>query len=149
MSGETIYDPANEKRPSHYHGDMVRALFITEAVLIFLTRFIGTQMPFSTGGLMMVIIILIIAAGITNPVQQWIHWLNVGIAALGLLLFGGIALARLQSAADLVTHNGLVAIIAMSFIASLYFTTATVRGMLVPHVDPDEEEERPYIVDPE
>ncbi len=148
MSDETVFARYEEHSTSHYYGDVVRGLFITGAVLCFLTQFFGTRLPFSPGALMLIIIVLVIAAGITNPVQHWIHWVNVVIASLGLLLFGGLALARLHSAADVFSQNGIVAVIAVVFLAALYYGTSTVRGILVPHVDPNETP-RPYIADPE
>ena len=135
MSGETVYDPANERAPSHYHGDIVRGLFVAASILIFLTQFIGTALPFSTGAVMFFILCLVVSAGITNPVQQWIHWVNVLISVTGLLLFGGLALSRINNNIDLISQNSLVAILALLFMGTLYLGTRTLRGFMVPHVD--------------
>ncbi|MBU2103582.1 hypothetical protein KKD81_02005 [Patescibacteria group bacterium] len=135
MSGETIYDPSKEKAPSHYHGDVVRALFVAAAVLIFLTQFIGTSLPFSTGGIMFLIVCLVISAGITNPAQQWIHWVNVFISIIGFILFGGIALTRINSSIELLSQNTLVALLTLVFISTLYLGTRTLRGLMVSHVE--------------
>ncbi|KND47329.1 MAG: hypothetical protein AB199_02790 [Parcubacteria bacterium C7867-004] len=151
MSGETIYDSRNEAQPTHYHGDLVRGLFVAAAVLVFLTQFIGARLPYSSGGLILIILVLVIAAGITNPVQRWIHWANAAISVIGVLMFGGLALARFDSNPAFLSQNVIVPIIAVIFIGTLYFSTATVRGFLVPHVDPNDEPEDPrlYIADPE
>ena len=135
MSSDSIYDPSKERRPSHYHGDVVRALFIGAAILIFLTQFIGTALPFSTGGIMFLIVCLVISAGITNPAQQWIHWVNILISITGFILFGSIALNRLSTDIDLISRNTLVALLTLIFITTLYLGTRTLRGLMVPHIE--------------
>lgn len=145
MSGETIYDPSEEQKVSHYHGDFVRGLFVTAAILVFLTQFAGTKLPFSVAGLMLIIVVLAVAAGITNPVQLWIHWVNLVISIIGLLIFGGLAFARLSSSADFILQNGLVSLLAIVFFVAIYFATRTLRGLMVPHVD---QGEKPISLEP-
>ena len=135
MSEDEAFDPRREVRHSHYHGDTVRILFVCAAVLVFLTQFVGTKLPFSTGALMFIIVVLVVAAGITNPVQHWIHWVNTIISIFGLLIFGGLALARIGTREDIFSQSGLVAILAIVFLATLYLGTRTLRGLMVPHVD--------------
>lgn len=134
MSEDEGFDPRQEVRVVHYHGDTVRLLFIGAALLVFLTQFIGTKLPFSTGGLMFIIVVLVVAAGITNPVQKWIHWVNILISIIGLTIFGGLALSRASAGAGVFSESGLVAILAVIFVAALYLGTRTVRGLMVPHV---------------
>lgn len=138
MSGERPFDPTQEARHTHYHGDQVRGLFVAIAILAFLTQFIGTKLPLTTAALMVIIIVLVIAAGITNPAQHWIHWVNLAISIIGVLLFGSFALSRLHEGMGLVSQNGLIAIIAVLFVIALYFTTRTIRGLTVHHVVPTE-----------
>ena len=137
---ENPFVPANEapRGPRHYHGDTVRVLFVINALLVFLTQYVGTRLPFSTMLLMLIIVTLVVAAGITNPAQRWIHWVNVIIAALGLLVFGGLSLSRIDAAGGIFETKGLIAMIAVLFLATLYYATSTIRGMLVPHVDHDD-----------
>jgi len=134
MSEDEGFDPRREIRVVHYHGDTVRILFIGAALLVFLTQFIGTKLPFSTGGLMFIIVVLVVAAGITNPVQKWIHWVNIVISIIGLTIFGGLALSRASADASVFSESGLVALLAILFVAALYLGTRTVRGLMVPHI---------------
>lgn len=122
-------------RPMHYHGDTVRVLFLLAAALIFATRFVGAELPFSFGAIMLLILTLVIAAGITNPVQKLIHYVNTFLSIAGVLTFGGLTFSRIETAEQLFSGDGLVAVIAFLFLASLYFATSTVRGLSVPHVD--------------
>lgn len=118
----------------HYHGDMVRALFLTAAVLVFATRFVGTALPFSTGAQMLLILVLVITAGITNPAQKMIHYVNMLVSIAAALTFAGLAFSRIETTETLFSAEGLVVLIALIFLAALYFATRTVRGLSVPHV---------------
>lgn len=120
--------------PSHYHGDTVRGLFLTAAVLIFATRFIGAELPFTTSAQMLLILTLVITAGITNPAQKVIHYVNMLVSIAGVLTFGGLAFSRIETTEVLFSGSGLVVIIALVFLTALYFATRTVRGLSVPHV---------------
>lgn len=135
MSEDTVFHSSDIERPTHYHGDFVRGLFVTCAVLVFLTQFIGSKLPFTSVTVMLIVLILVIAAGITNPAQHWIHWANLIIAIGGVLIFGGLAIARLSTVAQLFSGEGVVALLAILFLASLYFATRTLRGLMVPHID--------------
>lgn len=129
------YIRSEESRPTHYHGDTVRILFLSAAGLIFATRFIGNELPFSFGAIMLLILALVIAAGITNPAQKWIHTVNMLLAIAGTITFGSIAFSRIDAAEKLFSGDGLVAAISFIFLASLYFATRTVRGLSVAHID--------------
>lgn len=134
MSEDIEYIRTEESRPTHYHGDTVRVLFLSAAALIFATRFVGNELPFSFGAIMLLILSLVIAAGITNPAQRWIHTVNMLLAIAGTITFGSIAFSRIDTLQKLFTDDGLVALIAFLFLAALYFATRTVRGLSVPHI---------------
>lgn len=134
MNEEGEFEPVPQP-PTHYHGDMVRALFLTAAVLIFATRFIGTELPFTFGAQMLLILTLVITAGITNPVQRAIHYVNMLVSIAGTLTFGGLAFSRIETSEALFSGEGIVVVIAFIFLASLYFSTRTVRGFSVPHIN--------------
>lgn len=120
-------------RKQHYHGDIVRVLFVGAAVLIFLTRFIGTALPFTTFAQMLLILSLVIAAGITNPVTKWIHFVNILLATAGTLTFASLSFSRIETGRELMSSEGMIAVIAIVFITALYFATRTYRGLSVPH----------------
>lgn len=134
MNEDGEFDPT-PLAPAHYHGDTVRGLFLMAAVLVFMTRFIGTGLPFTSGAQMLLILTLVITAGITNPAQRWIHYVNMLVSIAGVLTFGGLAFSRIETTEALFSGQGLVVVIALVFLAALYFATRTVRGMSVPHID--------------
>lgn len=117
--------------PKHYYGDVVRTLFIVAAVILFAMQFTGIRLPFSAFGSIMMILFLVVAAGLTNPVQTWIHWVNIFLSGFCLLLFGGLALSRFQNNAALFPDGILIGILAMLFLVSLYCATKTLRGILM------------------
>ena len=121
----------------HYHGDTVRILFVVAAILIFATKIIAPSVSFSFGALMLLILTLVIAAGITNPVQKWIHSVNMLIAIAGAVTFGWLSFSRIETSEHLFSADGLVVVTALIFLTALYYTTSTVRGFSVPHVPPD------------
>jgi len=135
MSEDMEYIRTEESRPTHYHGDTVRILFLLASGFIFATRFVGAALPFSFGAIMLLILTLVIAAGITNPAQKWIHYVNMLVSIAGTITFGGLAFSRIETAEQLFSSDVLVVLIATLFLAALYFATRTVRGLSVPHVD--------------
>jgi len=120
----------HELEVAHYHGDLLRLLFIIIAVLIMLMQFTGNGLPMSSITLLLFVATLAISAGITNPVQQMIHWFNLGLSLTGLVFFGSIAIARLHTLQDFFTHDGLVGVIVFLFLVSLYLATRTVRAIV-------------------
>lgn len=134
MNEDGEFDPV-PLGPTHYHGDTVRGLFLMAAVLIFATRFIGTALPFTFGAQMLLILTLVITAGITNPAQKAIHYVNMLVSIAGTLTFGGLAFSRIETTEALFSGEGLIVVIAFIFLAALYFSTRTVRGLSVPHVN--------------
>jgi len=135
MSEDLEYSNTEEPRPTHYHGDTVRILFLLASGFIFATRFVGNELPFSFGAIMMLILALVIAAGITNPAQRWIHTANMILAIAGTITFGSIAFSRIDTLEKLFSGDGLVVLITLLFLSALYFATRTVRGLSVPHID--------------
>ncbi len=133
MNEEGEFEPVPQG-PTHYHGDAVRALFLTAAALVFATRFIGTELPFTFGAQMLLILTLVITAGITNPAQKAIHYVNMLVSVAGTLTFGSLAFSRIETSEALFSGEGLIVLIAFLFLAALYFSTRTVRGLSVPHV---------------
>lgn len=113
---------------AHYHGDFVRFLFIVAAMLMLVMQFTGNSPFASSAALIMFVAILAIAAGITSPVQRLIHWVNLLLSLIGLVVFGSLATQRLHSIGDFFTHDGITGIIALLFLTALYLSTRTVRG---------------------
>jgi len=130
MSDEMPFRVQDENRIPHYHGDAVRGSFVIAAGLIFLAELLGGNLPFSTFLAVVMVVVLVIAAGITNPVQKWIHWVNVFLSISGLIIFGGIALARFKNDAPF-SESFIIACIAAVFLVALYLATRTIRGFML------------------
>lgn len=114
----------------HYHGDAVRGLFVVGALVLIVAQSTGAELPLSTTGAVMSAVILVIAAGITNPAQEWIHWLNAFLAIIGTLLFGTAAVAHYRAGLSFFDSSFVFieALMLLSLIA-LYLTTRTIRGI--------------------
>lgn len=115
---------------AHYHGDIVRILFVSAAALMLVMQFTGDNLPMTPAALLIFVTVLVVAAGITNPAARLIHWFNLLISFTGLVVFGSIAIARLNSVGSFFTHDGLAAIISFVFLISMYLSTRTIRGVV-------------------
>ena len=93
-------------------------------------QFTGDNLPMTPAAIIAFVTVLVIAAGITNPVQRMIHWFNLVVSFFGLAIFGGVSIDRLHSVGDFFTHDVLAGLIAIVFLGALYFATRTVRGNL-------------------
>ena len=116
--------------PSHYYGDVVRILFVVAAVLILLAQVIGT--PFLTAQAAIAsAVALIIAAGLTNPVQSWIHWVNSILAAGGLLICANFVLERFKTSPNFIMDGWIVLALTVIFVCALYSAIKTLRGSMM------------------
>ncbi|HQT82962.1 MAG: hypothetical protein B7W98_02510 [Parcubacteria group bacterium 20-58-5] len=113
----------------HYHGNETRVLFVLSAVVLIVAQSTGADLPLSTTGAVVSAVVLVIAAGITNPAQGWIHWLNTCIALYGTFLFGVTAVDHYRAGMSIFnpSFTYIEALSLLSLIA-LYFTVRTVRG---------------------
>lgn len=131
-----MYDEASgfktHREIPHYHGDAVRALFVLGALTLIVAQSTGTDLPLSTGNAVIAAAILVVAAGITNPTQKWIHWLNALLAALGSIIFGTAVIEHYRSGLSGFNSSFffLEALALLSLVA-LYFTTRTIRGLVL------------------
>lgn len=115
----------------HYHGDEVRVLFFTAALVLLVAQSTGADLPLSTIGAVTLAIILVIAAGITNPAQSAIHWLNALLSAGGVILFGTTAINHYRGGASIFDPSFVyIEALALLSLVALYFTTRTIRGDL-------------------
>lgn len=124
--GESV--PPRHRIP-HYHGDQARVLFVVCAVVLIIAQSTGAELPLSTMGAVMAAVLLVVTAGITNPAQGWIHWLNEFIAMFGVLLFGTSAVSHYRAGASIFdTSFAYIEALALLSLIALYFTTRTIRG---------------------
>jgi hypothetical protein len=131
----TIHVPRHREIP-HYHGDNLRILFVTAAIILMVAKSTGADLPLSTVVTVFVAVFLVVAAGITNPAQGWIHWFNAFISAYGTLLFGITAIHRYSAQVSLSDPSFIyVEALALISLIALYLTTRTIRGFhLRPHL---------------
>lgn len=116
----------------HYHGDEARVIFVVSALVIIVAQSTGAELPFSTAGAVISAVILVIAAGITNPELSWIHWVNAFLAVGGTLLFGTSAVERYRAGINLTDPSFIyLEVLAILSLIALYFTTRTIRGTLL------------------
>lgn len=114
----------------HYHGDAVRVLFVASAVVLIVAKSIGAELPLSTFGTVAAAVVLVVAAGITNPAQFGIHWFNAFLAIAGTLLFGTAAIGNYRAGIS-ISDPSFIFVEALSLLSliALYYTTATIRGI--------------------
>jgi|SRR3989344_4116856 len=114
----------------HYHGDAVRVLFVVSATLLIVAKSTGIDLPLSTFATVATAVVLVVAAGITNPAQFWIHWTNAFLAAYGTILFGMTAVDNYRAGIRILDSSFLyIEALALLSLIALYFTTRTVRGI--------------------
>jgi len=127
--GRIISVPPHREIP-HYHGDNVRVLLVVSAVVLIIAQSTGAELPLSTFSSVLVAIILVVAAGITNPAQFWIHWFNAFLAIFGTLLFGNSAVEHYRAGLSVFDSSfAYIETLALLSLIALYFTTRTIRGL--------------------
>ncbi|MDD3531079.1 MAG: hypothetical protein PHV99_00595 [Candidatus Pacebacteria bacterium] len=127
---ETGMNVPRHREIPHYHGDAVRVLFVASAVLLIVAKSVGAELPLSTFGTVTAAVILVVAAGITNPLQFWIHWANALFAIYGTVLFGTTAVEHYRSGTNAFDTSFLfIEALALLALLALYFTTRTIRGV--------------------
>ena len=114
----------------HYHGDGTRVLFVIGALVLIVAQSTGAELPLSTIGTVISAVVLVIAAGITNPAQSNIHLFNALLAVVGTVLFGITAVDHYRAGVSFLDPSFLyVEILALISLVALYHTTRTIRGM--------------------
>ena len=127
-TGESV--PPRHTTP-HYHGDSVRVLFFVGALVLIVAQSTGADLPLSTIGSVVSAVILVIAAGITNPAQKGIHWVNAIISIIGALLFGTSAVEHYRAGASIFDPSfTYIEALALLSLVALYFTTRTIRSSI-------------------
>lgn len=125
------------RRVGHYHGDEVRVIFFIGAIVLVVAQSTGANLPLTTTGAVFSAILLVIAAGVTNPAVSWIHWANAFLAILGSLLFGTTAVEYYRAGLSIFDPSfTYIEALAILSLVALYFTTRTIRGrMQRPHLE--------------
>jgi hypothetical protein len=135
QEGEFPEASFRQRHVAHYHGDTVRALFVVGAVVMLVAETTGASLPLTMLGIVSFAVALVIFAGITNPAQKWIHFLNALTSIYGAMTFGLFAIQEYRTHHDFFNITYLyVEALAFIFLIAVYYTTKTVRGILLrPH----------------
>lgn len=118
--------------PPHYHGDIVRKLFILGGVIMMATLPIFSELINLPVVLTVLVAVLIVfLAGFQNPSQRWVTILNTLVAMGACVVFEyvGISYFRATESVDpfFLTNQAL----AFVFLVALYFSSKTFRGAVV------------------
>lgn len=124
------YNFKSNKWAPHYYGDLVRKFFFAGGLTMVITlAFYKHVLPVPSFFSIIAILVVGIAAGITNPRQKWISVLNTGISLVAFIVFEFHAVEgfdRLDDPLFLITQG-----LAIIFFLALYFSVKTLRGSLL------------------
>jgi len=114
--------------PRHYHGDLVRWLFLTNSIVLLIAFPIFktvTIIPVVFGTILAIGLMLL--AALTTSKYKWVHIVNMLVALVCVAIFEILAFATNFSTDPFVflIRQG----IALSFLLSLYFSARTVLGI--------------------
>lgn len=119
-------------KKNHYYGDLVRKFFLAGAI------FMIVALPFMNSYIEVPLYISILAAitigviaGITNPAQKWAGILNFCIALAASFVFEYQAVIGYTNYSYLHRTFWANQLLAIIFLIALYYSTKTVRGMMV------------------
>ncbi len=123
-------NPSGITSVPHYYGDVVRWLFMTAAAVILLTHpfyanMLRIELPFTLAGA----VILVALAALTNPHNKGVIAADVIAAGVGMVIYQGWALSQYDSSTIL--EFALRQVVAVLFMASLYFSLKTLRAMVL------------------
>lgn len=116
----------------HYYGDAVRKLFLAAALIMLIgLPLVNDYLTVRTALSVIGILILGLAAGLTNPKQILDGVLNASISTVGLVIFETEAVAAYHQygIGNILFLINLV--LSFIFLLALYYSMKTLRGMLL------------------
>lgn len=121
--------PKGIQHMAHYYGDIVRKLFVVGGVIMVLALpFYPALLPIPTFFSVLLIVVIAVAAGLTNPTQSAVMAFNTGVALVALIVFEYRAVTAYgeEPVLFLIAQS-----LALIFFVATYFSTKTVRGSMV------------------
>lgn len=116
-------------KSAHYHGDVVRKLFILGAIIMVVTLpFLSHRLPTSPFVSILIIILLGSTAGFISPKGTWVIPMNFIISAVAVLAFEYYAIdayTKYSATDSLFLTDQALAII---FLFALYYSAKTFRA---------------------
>ncbi len=132
----SLYNEAGQLkdfRPEHYHGDIVRKLFLVSGVLMlvsyaFFWDLILVPISFSV----LAVVLLVVLAGMENPRYVWLTLLNTVVSGFGCFAFAYTGIIHYQQAIPFnpwfFWSNQLLALL---FLVATYYSSKTMRAKLM------------------
>ena len=115
----------------HYYGDIVRLLFFLAGTILLLgLPLLRDLIPVPFYVTIFAILAVVFVAGLTNPAQKWLSFVDVVTSSIGFIVFEYYAVLTFSSADDFfffLINQTLAAL----FLFAFYFATKTMRGFLV------------------
>lgn len=131
MDGEFQPPPSIHKKGiPHYYGDSMRLTFIATAILYAVAMPLwGNLLPFGDMTGILLILILVFLAGITNPHSLILMLVNVTVSGIGVFLFQVTAISfyKIDSAIVFFLREVVVLLLLFAF----YYSVKTARSMIL------------------
>jgi len=122
---------------SHYYGDSVRAFLISGAILMLITAPFYTDSQAELPFIVLGAVVMVAVAALTSPRKRGTISADVLIAGSGFVIYQTWALSKYDS--DPMYQFVLREAISILFLFALYFSTKTLRSMLLDQIGhPDE-----------
>lgn len=116
----------------HYYGDVVRFLFLLAAVIMLITLpFLNPSLPVPLVFSILVILLIGIVAGVTNPLQKGTAIITTGISSIALVVFEYYAVSTYLVSSFTNLLFIINQILALIFLFALYYSTKTLRAKLI------------------
>ncbi|MEQ1561238.1 MAG: hypothetical protein ABL899_00780 [Nitrospira sp.] len=117
-----------ELRVMHYYGDNIRNIYISIAlIMLVMTPFVKNELPVSAFFSVLVVIVLAIFAGLTNPKSKPILFLDFVISIVALIFFGKEMVISYNEPFTRLFFLVNVILSTLSVFA-VYFSSKTLRG---------------------
>lgn len=130
-------DDKSKVKPIHYHGDTVRILFLVAAGIMLVSLPLVQSKVFLPSFLSVVaIVILTLAAGITNPKLVWTAQANCAISVLAFLVFDTEAVLAFRAETFDSIFFGANFILGFIFLFATYYSVKTLRGFMLQSTEP-------------
>lgn len=121
-----FFGTSSFEKATHYYGDKIRVLFFLSGILMLVSLPVFQEkLPVETSLSLVAIVLLTFLAGITNPKQVWLSFLNTAASLIGLVVFEYYAVKNFANFDNFFIINQLLAII---FFLAFYFSAKTLRG---------------------
>lgn len=116
----------------HYYGDVVRRFFFAGALIMLATLpFFSELLPVPAYVALLMIIVIEVVAGFTNPLQSWVALVDtlISVAAVAVFEYYAVTFYNLYTVKSFVFWVN--QILALNFFFALYFSSKTLRGRIV------------------